>query len=200
MTRGRSSRMEPHQVRPSTRCATTSNCSAQEPARSFRKARDPRPTPLTRRMNKSLSESKDQPHPGVDVHAFTYNALPSRVLFGVNQLDRLSDEMTRLGGQRALVVCTARRRAEGEAIVSRLGRAGVGLFAGALTHVPIEVAREARTYARHVGADCIIAIGGGSTIGLGKAIALESESSVLAIPTTYSGSEMTPIYGITEMG
>jgi maleylacetate reductase len=151
-------------------------------------------------MNKGLSEAEDQPHAAPDVHAFTYHALPSRVLFGVNTLDRLSDEMTRLGGRRALVVCTAQRRVEGEAIMSRLGRAGVGLFAGALAHVPSEVAREARTHARHIGADSVIAIGGGSTIGLGKAIALESESPVLAIPTTYSGSEMTPIYGITEMG
>jgi maleylacetate reductase len=151
-------------------------------------------------MNKSPSKAKDQPHQVGGGHAFTYNALPSRVLFGVNKLDRLSEELSRLGAGRALVVCTAQRRAEGEAIVSRLGREAAGLFAGAQMHVPIEVAREARTYARRIGADCIIAIGGGSTIGLGKAIALESESSVLAIPTTYAGSEMTPIYGITEVG
>jgi alcohol dehydrogenase class IV len=67
-------------------------------------------------------------------------------------------------------------------------------------HVPIEVAREARAYASQLGADCIVAIGGGSTIGLGKAIALESSIPILAIPTTYAGSEMTPIYGITENG
>jgi alcohol dehydrogenase class IV len=64
----------------------------------------------------------------------------------------------------------------------------------------IEVAREAREVAQSLNADCAIAIGGGSTIGLGKAIALESGLSVLAIPTTYAGSEMTPIYGITEGG
>ncbi len=142
----------------------------------------------------------DQRHPVGEVHAFTYNAPPSRVLFGVNKLDGLSEELSHLGARRALVVCTARRRTEGEAIMSRLGPEAAGLFAGALTHVPIEVAREARTFARHIGADCVVAIGGGSTIGLGKAIALESESPVLAIPTTYSGSEMTPIYGITEAG
>jgi maleylacetate reductase len=132
--------------------------------------------------------------------AFTYDVPPSRVLFGVNKLDRLSDEMTHLRARRALVVCTAQRRTEGEAIVSRLGQEAAGLFAGAAMHVPIEVAREARAYARRVGADCVVAIGGGSTIGLGKAIALESEEPVLAIPTTYAGSEMTSIYGITETG
>jgi maleylacetate reductase len=67
-------------------------------------------------------------------------------------------------------------------------------------HVPIETAREAREVARKLGADCAVAIGGGSTTGLGKAIALDSGLPILAIPTTYAGSEMTPIYGITEGG
>ena len=65
-------------------------------------------------------------------------------------------------------------------------------------HVPIESARKAREHARSLGADCMVAIGGGSTIGLGKAIALESTVPIIAVPTTYAGSEMTPIYGITE--
>lgn len=67
-------------------------------------------------------------------------------------------------------------------------------------HVPIETARTARETARRVAADCAVAIGGGSTIGLGKAIALDSGLPIVAIPTTYSGSEMTPIYGLTEQG
>ena len=67
-------------------------------------------------------------------------------------------------------------------------------------HVPIETARRARDRARSVGADCAVAIGGGSTIGLGKAIALESSLPIIAIPTTYAGSEMTPIFGLTEDG
>jgi alcohol dehydrogenase class IV len=67
-------------------------------------------------------------------------------------------------------------------------------------HVPIETAREARQVARQLGADCAVAIGGGSTTGLGKAIALDSGLPILAIPTTYAGSEMTPIYGLTEGG
>ena len=67
-------------------------------------------------------------------------------------------------------------------------------------HVPIETAREARDEARRLGADCAVAIGGGSTTGLGKAIALDSGLPIIAIPTTYAGSEMTPIYGLTEGG
>src|ERR1700760_416036 len=67
-------------------------------------------------------------------------------------------------------------------------------------HVPVETARAARDFAASVGADCAIAIGGGSTTGLGKAIALETSLPIIAIPTTYAGSEMTPIYGLTEAG
>jgi maleylacetate reductase len=67
-------------------------------------------------------------------------------------------------------------------------------------HVPIETAREAREEAKRLGADCAVAIGGGSTTGLGKAIALDSGLPIIAIPTTYAGSEMTPVYGLTEGG
>jgi maleylacetate reductase len=150
--------------------------------------------------NRCASEAKESPHIERNIHAFIHDVPRSRVLFGVDTLNRLSEELGHLGARRALVVCTAQRRAEGEAIVSRLGHEAAGLFAGALMHVPVEVAREARGYASRIEADCVVAIGGGSTIGLGKAIALESELSVLAIPTTYAGSEMTPIYGITETG
>ena len=67
-------------------------------------------------------------------------------------------------------------------------------------HVPLEIAEDARRMARELGADCCVTVGGGSTTGLGKAIALTSPMPILAVPTTYAGSEMTPIYGITEGG
>jgi maleylacetate reductase len=67
-------------------------------------------------------------------------------------------------------------------------------------HVPVETADDARRAASRLQADCCVAVGGGSTIGLGKAIALQSGLPILAIPTTYSGSEMTPIWGMTEGG
>ena len=67
-------------------------------------------------------------------------------------------------------------------------------------HVPLEIAEDARRMARELGADCCVTVGGGSTTGLGKAIALASPMPILAVPTTYAGSEMTPIYGITEGG
>lgn len=67
-------------------------------------------------------------------------------------------------------------------------------------HVPVEVARQTVSHAQLLGADCAVAIDGGSTVGLGKAIALESSIPIIAIPTTHAGSEMTPIFGLTENG
>jgi alcohol dehydrogenase class IV len=132
--------------------------------------------------------------------AFVYTALPGRVVFGVDARDHLPREIELLGAKRALVLSTPEQQREAEDIGRRLGERCAGIFPRAVMHVPIETAREARAEAKRVGADCAVAIGGGSTTGLGKAIALESQLPILAIPTTYAGSEMTPIYGITEGG
>lgn len=82
----------------------------------------------------------------------------------------------------------------------RLGERSVGIHPHAVMHVPIEVARAAIEEAARLGVDCVVAAGGGSTIGLAKAIALQSALPILAVPTTYAGSEMTPIYALTEGG
>jgi len=132
--------------------------------------------------------------------AFVYNANAARVVFGAGSLQHLEREIELLGARRALVLSTPGQRGQAERVAQRLGSKAAGIFDGAVMHVPIEVARQAREQARRMDADCAIAIGGGSTVGLGKAIALESGLPILAIPTTYAGSEMTPIYGITEGG
>lgn len=131
---------------------------------------------------------------------FIYQGQPSRVVFGAGSLTHLEREIELLGARRALVLSTPEQRAQAEAVAQRLGGRAAGVFARAAMHVPIETAREAREEARRLGADCAVAIGGGSTTGLGKAIALDSGLPILAIPTTYAGSEMTPIFGITEAG
>lgn len=133
-------------------------------------------------------------------HDFVYQGRAARVVFGPGSLRQLEDEVSRLGARRALVVCSPEQRAMGEKIAERLGSRSAGVLAKATMHVPVEIASEARAIARELDADCAVAVGGGSTIGLGKAIALESELPILAIPTTYAGSEMTPIYGLTEAG
>lgn len=132
--------------------------------------------------------------------SFVYVAQPSRVVFGQGALARLPEEIAALGAQKALVLSTPEQRASAERVAELLGARAAGIFDRAVMHVPIETAREAREVARQLGADCAVAIGGGSTVGLGKAIALDSGLPILAIPTTYAGSEMTPIYGITEAG
>ncbi|WP_175831169.1 maleylacetate reductase [Burkholderia cenocepacia] len=131
---------------------------------------------------------------------FIYQACPARVIFGAGSLEHLEREVLELGARRAIVLCTPEQRDLAERIIERLGARAAGLYDRATMHVPIEIARDAQAFARSCAADCAVAIGGGSTIGLGKAIALESSLPILAIPTTYAGSEMTPIYGLTEGG
>jgi maleylacetate reductase len=131
---------------------------------------------------------------------FVYVAQPSRVVFGAGALQQLGQEIDALGATRALVLCTPEQTGAAQRVAELLGERAAGVFAKALMHVPIETAREARAEARRLGADCAVAIGGGSTTGLGKAIALDSGLPILAIPTTYAGSEMTSIYGLTEGG
>jgi len=134
------------------------------------------------------------------MRTFVHEQSPVRVVFGAGALAALPAEVERLGATRALVLATPGRRARAEAAGAGLGARCAGVFAGAEMHVPAEVARAARDAARALRADLAVALGGGSTIGLAKAVALELPIPILAIPTTYSGSEMTPIHGVTEGG
>jgi alcohol dehydrogenase class IV len=131
---------------------------------------------------------------------FVYDQLPVRVVFGAGAFERLADETDRLGLSRLLVLSTPGQTKLGQDAMRRLGSRALALHAEAKMHVPVETAQAARAKARALGADGAVAIGGGSTIGLGKAIALETGLPIVAIPTTYAGSEMTPIYGLTEGG
>jgi maleylacetate reductase len=132
--------------------------------------------------------------------SFVFFSLPGRVVFGAGCLSTLPQEVQALGAQRALVLCTPEQRGVAEQVSQQLGARSAGIFDQAVMHVPIETARLARTRAAELGADLAVAVGGGSTIGLGKAIALDSGLPIIAIPTTYAGSEMTTIFGITEGG
>ena len=131
---------------------------------------------------------------------FTYQALPMRVVFGAGALSALPDEVRALGMSRVLVLCSPEQEPTGRTVAAALGTRAAGVFPHARMHVPIEVARQARTVAAELGADGCVAVGGGSAIGLGKAIALEQDLPVIAVPTTYAGSEMTPVWGLTEAG
>lgn len=132
------------------------------------------------------------------LHPFVYNALPTRVVFGAGSLAQLPAEVERLGAKRVLMLSTPGRAEMVRAAAKGLPVAGI--FDEAAMHTPLELAEKARRRAAELGADCCVAVGGGSTIGFGKAIALTSGLPVIAVPTTYSGSEMTTIWGVSEGG
>lgn len=132
--------------------------------------------------------------------SFVYQSPSPRVVFGAGAVVYLVREIEALGATRALILSTPEQRASAERIAELLGPRAAGVFAKAVMHVPIESARDARDEARRLDADCAVAIGGGSTTGLGKAIALDCGLPIVVIPTTYAGSEMTSIYGLTEGG
>jgi len=132
--------------------------------------------------------------------AFTYSALPMRVRFGAGSLAQLPDEVAELGLSRVLLLCSPEQEDTGKLVATALSERAAGVLPEARMHVPVEVAHRARALAQELGADGCVAVGGGSAIGLGKAIALKHGLPVIAVPTTYAGSEMTPIWGLTEGG
>ena len=136
----------------------------------------------------------------MSVPSFVYECQPARVVFGAGSLARLGDEMDRLGLKRAMLLATPPQRGQAEDLARRLGGRVAGIHDRAVMHVPVETARVASAEAGRLHADCSVAIGGGSTIGLAKAIALELGLPVVAVPTTFAGSEMTPIWGLTDGG
>ncbi len=134
------------------------------------------------------------------MNGFVHIGLPGRVVFGRGTVDTISAEAARLDMQRALVLSTPNRRMLAELAAEKLGSLHQGIFAGAQMHTPVEVTEEALQIVSDQRIDGIVAIGGGSTVGLGKAIALRTDLDQIAVPTTYAGSEMTPIIGQTEHG
>jgi len=133
-------------------------------------------------------------------HEFIYEALPTRVVFGDGKRAALPAEIEKLGAQRALVLSTPAQADWAGEVAKVLGQKCAGIFSQATMHTPVEVTLQAMEHVKKLEADCVVGLGGGSTIGLGKAIALRTGLPQLAVPTTYAGSEMTPILGQTENG
>jgi alcohol dehydrogenase class IV len=131
---------------------------------------------------------------------FVYEPLPGRIVFGAGSIAGLRGEAERLGCRRVLVLTTPGQEAQGRRMLDLLGPCGTGLFAGARMHTPIEVTEAAMAVAEAHDADGLVSFGGGSTTGLGKAIALRTDLPQIVIPTTYAGSEVTPILGETSEG
>ncbi len=132
---------------------------------------------------------------------FVHDQPARRVVFGRGAIATLRDEVARLGITRAVVISMPAEQHFATEAHQRLGALSAGVYSKVLAqHVPIEMLRQARQDAKAIGADGYVAIGGGSTVGVGKGLALETGLPIVAIPTTYAGSEMTSIYGITEAG
>lgn len=134
------------------------------------------------------------------MESFVYTGMPARVVFGRGTTARLKEEAAALGLERPLVLTTPQQAGQGEALAGLLGDDCAGVFSKATMHTPVEVTQEALDAFHGAAADGVVAIGGGSTIGLGKAIALRTDAPQIVLPTTYAGSEMTSIIGETEGG
>jgi maleylacetate reductase len=131
---------------------------------------------------------------------FVYEALPMRVLFGNGSVAKLAFEAERLGMKRVLVLSTPEQAAQARDIAASLGPLSAGVFSQATMHTPSHITDLALEVVRREAVDGVVSVGGGSTTGLGKAIALRTDLPQIVIPTTYAGSEMTPILGETNNG
>ncbi|MCB8881498.1 maleylacetate reductase [Acidisoma cellulosilytica] len=123
-----------------------------------------------------------------------------RVVFGDGTLAQLPEEAERLGMGRILVLSTPEQKDQAADIAARLGTLAVGLFDRATMHTPVDITEQALAVVQSLNVDGVVSVGGGSTTGLGKAIALRTDLPQIAVPTTYAGSEMTPILGETKNG
>lgn len=129
---------------------------------------------------------------------FTYDAIPGRVVFGVGSRRQLADEARAIGAERILLVASGYEDELAADVSGILGDLVVGRFSDVVQHVPVSKAVAAIAMTRDLAVDTVVTIGGGSATGFGKAIALDVDVRQIALPTTYAGSEMTTIYGLTD--
>jgi maleylacetate reductase len=131
--------------------------------------------------------------------AFTHDLPSQRVVFASGALAQVGEEAARLTMTRALVIATPGSGARlGKEVAGLLGTRAAGLHAHAVVHVPKAVAEAGLAAARAAGADGLIAVGGGAAIGLAKIVARDLGLPIIALPTTYSGSEATAIWGMSD--
>ena len=123
-----------------------------------------------------------------------------RVVFGAGTRQKIASDLRSMGLSHALVLATPQQCDAALEIAEQLGTLAAGVFCKAEMHTPVHVTEEALAHVAETQADCVVAIGGGSTTGLGKAIAYRTDLPQIVIPTTYAGSECTPILGQTESG
>lgn len=131
---------------------------------------------------------------------FVYQSHPATVIFGRGALRKVPEELSRLRCSKPLLLCTPEQTSQVEALKAILSGKIGGIFPRATMHTPVAITEEAVEMAKSTSSDSVVSIGGGSTIGLGKTISFRTNFVHLAIPTTYAGSEVTPILGETQDG
>jgi len=134
------------------------------------------------------------------MQTFVYDQPAYRVIFGVGTLARLREEVERIGLHRPLFITTPGRRKNADQAAKDLAGIAAAVYAEAVMHVPLETVHAAREAAVRHNADGLISFGGGSAIDTSKAVGLQLGIPIVAVPTTYGGSEVTPFYGYTEGG
>ncbi|MCU1610188.1 MAG: maleylacetate reductase, partial [Pseudonocardiales bacterium] len=131
---------------------------------------------------------------------FVYDVPASRVVFGVGRIRQVPDEVELLGAERVLLIAGGREKKYADELAAALGSRLVDRIGEVVMHVPAALAAAAHEQTEQSRADLLVCLGGGSAIGLAKAVALRTRLPILAVPTTYAGSEMTPIWGVTDGG
>jgi len=130
------------------------------------------------------------------VQSFTHVGMPGRVVHGAGRISALAEEVEALDARRVMFCCTKSRVAEVEKLAKTLGDRVAGICDEAKIFVPLTAVEPARAMAEKLGADCLVSYGGGTAVGLAKAVALEGGMPIVSIVTTYSGSETTALQGI----
>lgn len=130
---------------------------------------------------------------------FVYDALAAHIVFGSGAAGTgLVEVIDHFHARHILLVATDRESSTATELCEPFSSRIHDTFTGVQPHVPVEVAEQAREAAR--GADLVLSIGGGSTTGTAKAVALTTGLPVVCVPTTYAGSEVTPMWGMTDGG
>ncbi|MGV4980902.1 maleylacetate reductase [Streptomyces sp. NPDC001709] len=140
------------------------------------------------------------PHDAGTGHVTVHETLPSRILVGAGARHAVPEETERLGSGRVLLVATGSARAAAGELARALGPRLAARFDRPVVHTPVAVTEEALELLRKADADSVVALGGGSAVGLAKALSVRTGLPQVAVPTTYAGSEVTPVLGETKDG
>jgi len=131
------------------------------------------------------------------MNPFTYDQLAARIVFGAGRVAEVGAEVERLGARKVMLIADGQARGPGSTITGQLGSRLALTWNEVAQHVPVDLAERARSAATDASIDCVVCVGGGSSTGLAKALALSHAVPIAAVPTTYAGSEQTTIYGLT---